>query len=618
MTENIELRDAEWTSAAQTYIDDPLSRISPPDLENAVRAFAEHADLESEIDILLKGAKLAKDPDLYLSIPGLSADEKKALKQQQSRSSSFLNQTKELQVTILTCAVAAVVQGWDQASINGANLRWPEDLGLAAGLDSHSLHDVWYFAFINAAPYLFASIVGAWLSDPMNAYLFGRRPAIFAAAIFCLVTVVGSSCVKTAGQLLACRILLGIGMGAKASIVPIFAAEVAPAQIRGSLVMNWQLFVAFGLFLGFSANLAVFNIRDLNWRLQLAAAALPALPLIVLIFVCPESPRFLIKEQKWADAYRSLCYLNKGPMIAAKELFSIQAQIQRQDDTDPYHNQGATSYPRRFLQLFTVPRIRRATQAAFSVMISQQACGVNALVFYSATLVSRNTRYDEPEAEKYHAWTKALWLSWGIGLTNFMYVDNRRFAWPAYKTIDRWGRRALLLLTIPVLALMLLGAAFSFKIRDPDHQLAAVATFMIFFMIFYSPGLGPVPFTYSAEVFPLVNREVGMSFSVFCNLLGAGILSLFVPFLNTSLTATGLLCLFAGLNVLAFCLVYFFVYETKQATLEELNSIFSVPLRYNVRYETQHWMGRVFGNEVEEVDRLDTWYAKQRNNRTRR
>lgn len=109
-----------------------------------------------------------------------------------------------------------------------------------------------------------------------------------------------------------------------------------------------------------------------------------------------------------------------------------------------------------------------------------------------------------------------------------------------------------------------------------------------------------------------------MSFSVFCNLLGAGILSLFVPFLNTSLTATGLLCLFAGLNVLAFCLVYFFVYETKQATLEELNSIFSVPLRYNVRYETQHWMGRVFGNEVEEVDRLDTWYAKQRNNRTRR
>lgn len=110
-------------------------------------------------------------------------------------------------------------RGWDQASLNGANLRWPEDLNLASGLDSGLPHDVWMFAFVNAAPYIFASIF-CYLSDPLNEYLFGRRGAIFVAAIFSLITVVGSACVKTLGQLLVCRILLGVGIGNKAGHLP--------------------------------------------------------------------------------------------------------------------------------------------------------------------------------------------------------------------------------------------------------------------------------------------------------------------------------------------------------------------------------------------------------------
>jgi len=93
---------------------------------------------------------------------------------------------------------------------------------------------------------------------------------------------------------------------------------------------------------------------------------------------------------------------------------------------------------------------------------------------------------------------------------------------------------------------MLLAAAFTFKIseRNKAHN-AVISVFVILFGIFYAFGLGPVPFTYSAEVFPLICREVGMSFAVFWNLLGAGVLSLFVPFLNDKLNPTGLLGLFA-------------------------------------------------------------------------
>lgn len=81
-----------------------------------------------------------------------------------------------------------------------------------------------------------------------------------------------------------------------------------------------------------------------------------------------------------------------------------------------------------------------------------------------------------------------------------------RFAYPAYGTIDRWGRRALVLTTLPFLALTLVAAALCFQISNADARLPAVATFLILYMIFYSVGAGPVPFTYSAEVFPLVNR----------------------------------------------------------------------------------------------------------------
>ena len=89
---------------------------------------------------------------------------------------------------------------------------------------------------------------GCWLSDPLNHY-FGRRGTTFIAAIICMLTVFGSAFVRIWWELLVCRLILGIGMGVKASTVPVFAAENSPSQIRGALVMGWQMWVAFGIFL---------------------------------------------------------------------------------------------------------------------------------------------------------------------------------------------------------------------------------------------------------------------------------------------------------------------------------------------------------------------------------
>jgi len=88
------------------------------------------------------------------------------------------------------------------------------------------------------------------------------------------------------------------------------------------------------------------------------------------------------------------------------------------------------------------------------------------------------------------------------------------FAFPALFTIDTFGRRSLLLFTFPQMAWTLLAAGLCFLIPEGKAKLGLVAFFVFLFAAFYSPGEGPVPFTYSAEVFPLAQREIGMGFSV--------------------------------------------------------------------------------------------------------
>lgn len=115
-------------------------------------------------------------------------------------------------LTVVTCSIGAAVQGWDQTGSNGANLAFPR----AYGIDSDSIHDKLIVGLVNAAPYIGTSLVGCWLSDPLN-YHFGRRGAIFASANFCLWPVLGSAFCNTWPRLLICRLLMGVGMGAKAS-----------------------------------------------------------------------------------------------------------------------------------------------------------------------------------------------------------------------------------------------------------------------------------------------------------------------------------------------------------------------------------------------------------------
>lgn len=338
--------------------------------------------------------------------------------------------------------------------------------------------------------------------------------------------------------------------------------------------MSWQMWTAFGILLGTAFNLAVWNAPN-NWRLMLGAPFIPAVPLLLLIYVCPESPRWLMKKNRYSKAWDSMHLLRNHPLQVARDMFYIHSQLELEHEL-----LAGSNYAQRASELFTIPRVRRATIAAFTVMIAQQMCGINIIAFYSTTVFK-----DAGQTE-----FQALLASFGFGLVNWI------FAFPAFWTIDTFGRRSLLLFTFPNMMWTLLAAGLCTLLPLGTARTALVSLFVYLFAAFYSPGEGPVPFAYSAEVFPLSHREVGMGFAVATCLFWAAVLGMTFPFLLRSVGTVGAFGVYAGFNLVAFIFIFFLVPETKKKTLEELDYVFAVPNRKFAKYQVTealpYWVKR--------------------------
>lgn len=217
----------------QASISNPLSGIPVATLMSDVESFASENKLTHIIPELKRGALIAQDPSGFEDID-LTEDEKQALRIEANKK---WRHPFALYLTVAVCSLGAAVQGWDQTGSNGANLSFPQDFGIGAGFlppgpdNPHHDRDNWLVGLVNAAPYIASAFLGCWVSDPLN-NLLGRRGVIFMSAIFLILTPIGSGLCQTWVQLFICRLLLGIGMGLKASTTPVFAAENAPAQIR--------------------------------------------------------------------------------------------------------------------------------------------------------------------------------------------------------------------------------------------------------------------------------------------------------------------------------------------------------------------------------------------------
>jgi len=286
--------------------------------------------------------------------------------------------------------------------------------------------------------------------------------------------------------------------------------------------MSWQFFVALGVACGFLAALIVklIGLGDAAWRWQTVSVILALLPMLALTPVISESPRYLMKKNRMSEAFEALCALRQTPLQAARDLIYINAQIQaeivllparpgdpemdeqarlraceqnrndpnEQDEGEPIEDDRylltlqdklkKLGYWTRLSQIFRNRRTCRATRASSIVMLAQQLCGINVLMFYSSNILHFLTTEDLNQNVPY-------WLNFGIGLVNFFGT------FPAFLGIDSKGRRFLLLMTYPVMTLSMMAIAVSFWCPRPDLAAVLVTVFIFIFVLAYSMGQGP-------------------------------------------------------------------------------------------------------------------------------
>ncbi|KIW90272.1 uncharacterized protein Z519_08916 [Cladophialophora bantiana CBS 173.52] len=551
--------------------ENPLSDIPKEKLLEEVEVFCRDNNLVEYIDSFRKGALVAQSPNASDNIVELSPEDREVLVREHTHRWS---QPFTLYWLVVMCSLAAAVQGMDETVNNGAQALYLKQINITTERFSQDMVDN-LTGLVVGAPYLCCAILGCWLTEPCNK-VFARRGTIFISCFIAAVASVWEGVANSWVNLFLARFVLGLGIGPKSSTVPVYSAECAPAPIRGALVMMWQMWTAFGIMLGNIMGVAFGGLApDLGWRLMLGSTVV--LPLIVCaqVYYCPESPRWYIQGNRPEKAFQSFQRLRFTDLQAARDTYYTYIGVELERKAHKGKNLVT-----QFIELFTVPRNRRATLASWIVMFGQQFCGVNVIAYYSTTIFLQSG----------FSTTSALLASMGTGILNWV------FALPAVFTIDRWGRRNLLLFTFPFLAIFLLWTGFSFWFHDTKTKVGMVTTGMYLFEIFYSPGEGPVPFTYSAEAFPVHVRDVGMSFATATTWCFNFILSFTWPHILTAFKPQGAFGWYGAWCIILWFLILLFVPETKALTLEELDQVFSVSTRKHMSYQMKNavWHFRVW------------------------
>lgn len=365
----------------------PLAPYSQDELMKMGFRFAISNQMGTEEDIRAfeMGAVLAQAPSQYERVRGLNRAELAALRREYTNRWS---QPITMYLVIIICSISAAVQGMgkyanellfsllsspltkcenqiDEAVVNGAQVLYKFQFGIA-GNDSRS---TWLLGLVNSAPYLCCAIAGCWLTIPFN-HWFGRRGTIFLTCCISALACFWQGFVNTWWHMFVARFVLGIGIGPKSATVPVYAAETSPPSVRGALVMQWQMWTAFGIMFGYAADLAFFKVPDasnivgLNWRLMMGSPLLPAICVIALVFFCPESPRWYMSKGHHDRAYEAMCRLRFTKLQAARDVFYIHTLLEAEKTMRLGQN--------KIKELISVPRNRRALVASEIVMFMQQ------------------------------------------------------------------------------------------------------------------------------------------------------------------------------------------------------------------------------------------------------
>jgi MFS transporter, SP family, xylose:H+ symportor len=421
-------------------------------------------------------------------------------------------------------ALGGYLFGFDFAVISGALPFLRTEFALNA----------WWEGFLTGSLAL-GCIVGCLIAGTL-ADRYGRKPGLMLAAAIFALSSLGMAFSAGLSMFVIMRFAAGIGVGMASMLSPMYIAEISPASVRGRNVAINQLTIVIGILV---TNLVNYSLSDNGpdaWRWMFGLGAVPSVLFFFGVIWLPESPRWLVKAGREAQAQKVLDKIGSRGFVS-NTLADIEASlkgVKKQSSSAVFDK-----------------NVRPAVMVGITLAVFQQLCGINVVFNYTSTIFeSVGANLD-----------RQLFETVSIGIVNLL------FTLVAMWQVDKLGRRPLML--FGSLGLSVLYVVLSLLLQTGANA-GLVSLFVLLAIATYATSLAPVTWVLISEIFPNKIRGVASSVAIVSLWIAYFILVFTFPILAESLGTYGPFYLYAVICLLGFLFVKSKVKETKGQTLEEL------------------------------------------------
>ena len=441
----------------------------------------------------------------------------------------------------VVAALGGLLFGYDTAVISGA-------IGfLQAHFDLSAAYTGWA-----ASSALLGCIIGVGIAGIMSD-TFGRKKTLLIAAVFFLISAIGTAIPETFIQFIIFRIIGGVGVGAASITAPMYIAEISPAAIRGRMVSINQFAIILGMLVVYFVNYFIAGQGELTWnistgwRWMFASEAIPASLLFAALLFVPETPRWLIQQKRETEALHVLSRVSGG--------IKGQEQLEGIKETIALEESGSV---RQLIQ----PGFRFVLVVGIVLAVLQQVTGINVFLYYAPEIF------------------KELGSGVNTALLQTVVVGgvNLAFTLIAIAIIDKIGRR-------PLLIGGAIGMGASLTALGIASYIQAIGVWALIYILGYiacfALSVGPITWVVLSEIFPTRLRGRAMGIAALF-LWGANFLvSQTFPLMSENpwllehfnqafpFWMNALMCAVTAL------FVWFFIPETKEKSLEEIEQMWN-------------------------------------------
>lgn len=381
---------------------------------------------------------------------------------------------------------------------------------------------------------LIGTVVGSLIAG-IPAQKFGRKKVLTVIAMLYFISSVGCALAPIWLLFIIFRFIGGIAVGASSVVGPMYISEIAPPQIRGRLAGSFQLMIVVGIFIAYLTNFIFVDFGDTSWRWMLGMMVIPASLFVILLRFIPESPRWLVLNNRDEEA---------------KIIFEKTGEPEAIHVIKEEHELSKGGVKEKlFTRKFRKPIVYAVLLAMFN-----QLTGINAILYYAPRI------FEMAGFDKAEAYLQPVY----IGTVNLL------FTIVAMTVIDKFGRKTLLLLGCVGLIIFLGLTAHAFT--GDGHLGKNVVFYLLGFVGFFAISQGAVLWVFIAEIFPNSVRSQGGSLGSFTHWVMAAIISWTFPIIVEGSPNGGFysFVFYAVMMVFAFLFIWRVLPETKGRSLEQI------------------------------------------------